>query len=381
MTSRHPRDGRHKVIEFMVLRQNPCGAPWGAGRGQAGASRAAGPAHGGRWTVSSDGAERSGVDGRAAATIMAPLLGIFFPHGVPVRFEFWDGSAIDGDTSAGTAVIASPDALRRLIWAPGGARARTGVRERRPGPPRRSPRGAADARGAASGHDVGWRQLPVVLDAARPPASSDRRRSARRRRCARGRRHSRRHDARAIGHHYDVGNAFYRLLLGPSMTYSCARFATPETGLDDAQVAKLDLICRKLGLRGGPSEAAARRRVRVGLAGDACGRPLRRDSRRGDDQRRAGGHGATASTLPGWPTASRSGSGTTASCTVRRSTSCRPWACSSTSDRSGWRSISASYAASWLREGACSTTRSRRSEVRGSRVDRSSGGTSSPTAS
>ncbi len=69
----------------------------------------------------------------------------------------------------------------------------------------------------------------------------------------RGRRHTRRQDARAISHHYDVGNEFYRLFLGPSMTYSCARFATPETVLADAQRAKVDLICRKLGLHeGGP---------------------------------------------------------------------------------------------------------------------------------
>ena len=38
----------------------------------------------------------------------------------------------------------------------------------------------------------------------------------------RGWRHSLRRDARAVGHHYDVGNDFYRLVLGPTMTYSCA---------------------------------------------------------------------------------------------------------------------------------------------------------------
>jgi cyclopropane-fatty-acyl-phospholipid synthase len=66
-----------------------------------------------------------------------------------------------------------------------------------------------------------------------------------------GRRHSRARDAAAIAHHYDVGNDFYSLVLGPSMVYSCAVWASPETGLDAAQAAKLDLVCRKLGLAPG----------------------------------------------------------------------------------------------------------------------------------
>jgi len=67
----------------------------------------------------------------------------------------------------------------------------------------------------------------------------------------RGRRHSRDRDADSISHHYDVSNDFYRLFLGPTMTYSCAVFDTDTTPLDDAQAAKYDLICRKLGLQPG----------------------------------------------------------------------------------------------------------------------------------
>ena len=63
-----------------------------------------------------------------------------------------------------------------------------------------------------------------------------------------GRRHSAQRDAQVIGHHYDVGNAFYELVLGPSMTYSCARFADPKMSLAEAQASKHDLVCRKLGL-------------------------------------------------------------------------------------------------------------------------------------
>ena len=63
-----------------------------------------------------------------------------------------------------------------------------------------------------------------------------------------GIRHSLRRDRVAVGHHYDVGNDFYRLVLGPSMTYSCARFPTADASLEAAQAAKHELICRKLGL-------------------------------------------------------------------------------------------------------------------------------------
>src|SRR5207248_1354110 len=66
-----------------------------------------------------------------------------------------------------------------------------------------------------------------------------------------GRRHSRARDAAAIAHHYDVSNDFYRLVLGSTMTYSCAYWAEDGFSLDDAQEAKYDLICRKLGLHEG----------------------------------------------------------------------------------------------------------------------------------
>jgi cyclopropane-fatty-acyl-phospholipid synthase len=67
----------------------------------------------------------------------------------------------------------------------------------------------------------------------------------------RGRAHSLRRDRRAIAHHYDVSNDFYRLVLGPSMVYSCAYFSAADESLEDAQERKLDLICRKLALSPG----------------------------------------------------------------------------------------------------------------------------------
>jgi cyclopropane-fatty-acyl-phospholipid synthase len=51
--------------------------------------------------------------------------------------------------------------------------------------------------------------------------------------------------------HYDLGNDFYRLWLDREMVYTCAYFPTPEVALEDAQLAKMDLVCRKLQLRPG----------------------------------------------------------------------------------------------------------------------------------
>ncbi|MEV6521941.1 cyclopropane-fatty-acyl-phospholipid synthase family protein [Longispora sp. NPDC051575] len=63
-----------------------------------------------------------------------------------------------------------------------------------------------------------------------------------------GAKHSRDRDRAAISSHYDAGNEFYRLLLGPSMVYSCAYWAGPDATLEEAQRDKLQLICKKLEL-------------------------------------------------------------------------------------------------------------------------------------
>ena len=87
-----------------------------------------------------------------------------------------------------------------------------------------------------------------------------------------GIRHSLRRDRAAVGHHYDVGNEFYELVLGPSMTYSCARFTTPEATLEAAQSAKHELISRKLGLDRPPSgDAGADGTGRRRLLDVGCG--------------------------------------------------------------------------------------------------------------
>jgi cyclopropane-fatty-acyl-phospholipid synthase len=76
----------------------------------------------------------------------------------------------------------------------------------------------------------------------RPPAAELR---------PRGKRHSRERDARSVRHHYDVSNEFFALFLDASMTYSCALFSRGAKTLEEAQEAKLEMVCRKLDLRQG----------------------------------------------------------------------------------------------------------------------------------
>ena len=60
-----------------------------------------------------------------------------------------------------------------------------------------------------------------------------------------------------IHHHYDLGNDFYALWLGETMAYTCAYFPRTDAGLDEAQVAKMDHVCRKLRLSAGDSVVEA----------------------------------------------------------------------------------------------------------------------------
>jgi len=66
-----------------------------------------------------------------------------------------------------------------------------------------------------------------------------------------GRVHSPRRDRQAVRHHYDLSEDFYRLFLDPALVYSCAYFTEEDTSLEDAQRAKLELVCRKLALAPG----------------------------------------------------------------------------------------------------------------------------------
>ncbi|MFC5665796.1 class I SAM-dependent methyltransferase [Kitasatospora misakiensis] len=183
---------------------------------------------------------------------------------VPVRVQAWDGS-VAGPPGAPTLVLRNRRALRRLLWRPselGLARAYVaGDLDVAPGGDlyevlravahftelpeiRRLRLGPGDVLGAGGRRAVGalLRAGALGPEPAPPPEEAP---------TGRGRAHSRSRDRAAIHHHYDVGNDFYRLVLGSSMVYSCAYWEPSAKSLEAAQEAKLELICRKLGLRPG----------------------------------------------------------------------------------------------------------------------------------
>jgi cyclopropane-fatty-acyl-phospholipid synthase len=172
---------------------------------------------------------------------------------VPVGFRAYDGS-VAGPPDAETVVeVRSPRALRYVATAPGEL-----------GLARAYVTGAAEVHGdlyaAITGLLAHRREspkptewLPWVRELGpsmlrRPPVPPEELPAAWRRKL---RRHSRARDAVAISHHYDVSNRFYELVLGRSMTYSCAVFPTEDSSLETAQAEKIDLICRKLDLQPG----------------------------------------------------------------------------------------------------------------------------------
>jgi cyclopropane-fatty-acyl-phospholipid synthase len=189
----------------------------------------------------------------AVAKAMRPVIENGFGQKIPIRFEFWDGSALNPpDHTVATLRFASPDGIRRLLWMPnelGLGRAYVAGDIDLDGDLFDVVMAFRDAKPEVASLGRAWRVLPTAVKAAKrvgalkrplPPPPEEAR--------LRGLRHSLRRDANAISHHYDVGNEFYRLVLGPVMTYSCARFANPDATLEEAQTAKHDLVCRKLGL-------------------------------------------------------------------------------------------------------------------------------------
>lgn len=177
---------------------------------------------------------------------------------LPLRIRAWDGSEA-GPPAGPVLVVRNRRAVRRLLWKPGElglARAwvagdlgvegdlytaldlmsgllwERGEDARGVGEALRDPEVRSALRGLV--------KLAGPLPPA-PPAEEVRRRRHL---------HTKRSDRRAISHHYDVGNDFYEIVLGPSMVYSCAYW---EDGgdLEDAQRDKLELIARKLDLRAG----------------------------------------------------------------------------------------------------------------------------------
>ena len=168
---------------------------------------------------------------------------------LPVRLEAWDGTRLGPEDAPATIVLRSSDALRRIVTAPGElgfARAYVcgdvdiegdifavlEMRDRLPNP-------KLTLRQLVDGiRLLGFGNLRPL-----PPPPEEIRVS--------GRLHSKERDAAAVAAHYDVGNEFYALFLGETMTYSCAVFEHEGQSLHDAQVNKYELVCRKLGLEPG----------------------------------------------------------------------------------------------------------------------------------
>lgn len=177
--------------------------------------------------------------------LLAEVLGEDFPLGL----RTWEGVVLKPEGAPATVVVRSPEALVRVLQRPGQL-----------GLARAYVAGDLDVEGdlvealhRASHLDgfsptaTQWAALArhagvALLVPRRPPPEEVR---------LHGRRHSVGRDRRAVTHHYDLPGEFYRLLLGPAMTYSCAVFEEADAALEDAQRAKHDLVARKLDLRAG----------------------------------------------------------------------------------------------------------------------------------
>ena len=169
----------------------------------------------------------------------------------PFSLRFWDGSGVEAtEPDSPTLTLRSPRALAHALRAPGelglgrayvaglldvddldGALRMVDTFE----PPRLTP-----AQGARLGLAL-VRACGLTVPPRRPAAELR----------LRGERHTIARDRRAVRHHYDVGNDFFALFLDKSMTYSCAYFAGGAQTLEEAQEAKLELVCKKLELREG----------------------------------------------------------------------------------------------------------------------------------
>ncbi|WP_436700804.1 class I SAM-dependent methyltransferase [Nocardioides sp. BYT-33-1] len=183
---------------------------------------------------------------------------------LPVRLVAWDGTTA-GPADAPVVELRSPDALRRLLWHPGELGAAQAYVTGELAVPGDLDATLTHAFAVAAERDLGGRRpsLRALAGAVRaavgldllgrppePPATQAR---------VRGRLHSKDRDRRAISHHYDTTADFYALVLDErTMAYSCGYHSSPEQPLADAQEAKLDLVCRKLGLGGRAPESGMR---------------------------------------------------------------------------------------------------------------------------
>ncbi|RLV55002.1 methyltransferase domain-containing protein [Aeromicrobium phragmitis] len=191
---------------------------------------------------------------------IADALGRLMKGGLPFRFEAYDGSVGGPEDSPITVRLVNERGLSYLMTAPGDlgfARAYVAgdlqVDGVHPGNPYEAM--ALILSQLRFKVPSAAEMLQVLrslgLEHLKPPPPPAEEHLPKWRRALEGLRHHKNRDATAIQHHYDVSNRFYELVLGPSMTYTCALFPAAEATLEEAQYAKYDLICRKLDLKPG----------------------------------------------------------------------------------------------------------------------------------
>jgi len=201
---------------------------------------------------------------QGVAQRLAGVLQPFLGGPLPVRLRCWDGSEFvpPGDPAASPVVeLRSPDAVRRLLWHPGELGAAQAYVTGELDVPEVDgwdlDKALTHAFAVAAARGLSGARLrpAAVVEAVRtavgigalgrrpanPATQAD----------VKGRLHSKLRDRSAISFHYDLSNEFYELILEPQMAYSCGYHSSPEQSLEDAQRAKLDLVCTKLGLEPG----------------------------------------------------------------------------------------------------------------------------------
>jgi cyclopropane-fatty-acyl-phospholipid synthase len=202
---------------------------------------------------------RSSVPGRGApAVTLGQIFEQLFGPDTLVRFEAYDGSSAGRPDAATTIRMVRPRAVSYVLTSPGplglaraylqGDLAIEGVH---PGDPYELLKVMEDlhARRPSPATLLQWLRS-VGLETLKPPPLPDLE-QAPTRRLGFGLRHSKMRDASAISYHYDVSNHFYGMVLGPSMTYTCACYPSEDSTLEEAQEHKYDLVARKLGLTAG----------------------------------------------------------------------------------------------------------------------------------
>ncbi len=178
---------------------------------------------------------------------------------VPIRVQAYDGSAVGPEESTVRIDLRTERGLRYLLTAPGDlglARAYvTGDLELHgvhPGDPYEALVLLSGLRFRAPSPAEALQLVRRLgLGHLRPPPPPAQEHLPRWRRMVGGLRHSMPRDAEAIRRHYDVSNAFYAHVLGPSMTYTCAVYPDEGATLEQAQENKHELVARKLDLRPG----------------------------------------------------------------------------------------------------------------------------------